>query len=76
MVFPRKAGFTNNMLKHTIGALDTDVMRTELEHHSPVTAELEERIVILAEEKKSSGGSSGVGPLAVQISLVALSFFI
>ena len=66
---------TNNTVKHTIGALDTDVMRAEVEHHSPVTAELEERIVIRADQRENSQ-SSGVASLAAEISLVILSILI
>ena len=63
---------TNNLIKHLpIGALDTDVMRAELEQHSPITADLQDRIVILADQKSSNG----VGSLAVDISLIFLSLF-
>ena len=65
---------TNNLIKHLpIGALDTDVMRAELEQHSPITADLQGRIVILAEQRQSS--DSGVSSLALEISLVFLSLF-
>ena len=60
---------SQNLINPTIGALDTDVMRAELEQHSPVTADLEDRIVILADHSTSSG----VGSLAVEASLLILS---
>ena len=66
---------SKNLRNPTIGALDTDVMSSELELYSPVTADLEGRIVILAEQRPSDSLSSGVGCLAVEISLVFLSFF-
>lgn len=63
---------TNNMITHLpLGSLDTDVMRVELEQHSPITADLQDRIVILADQKSSNG----VGSLAVDISLIFLSLF-
>ena len=68
---------TNNLIKHLpIGALDTDVMRTELEQRSPITADLEGRIVILADlELSRKSSDSGVSSLALEISLVFLSLF-
>ena len=68
---------TNNLIKHLpIGALDTDVMRAELKQHSPITADLQGRIVILAEQRQSRQSSdSGVASLALEISLVFLSLF-
>ena len=64
---------SQNLINPTIGALDTDVMRSELEQHSPVTADLEGRIVILADQRPSIITSSGVASLVVEVSLVVLS---
>ena len=63
----------NNLIKQTIGALDTDVMRSELEHDSPVTADLEGRIVIKADHDQGSSG--GVASLTAEVSLLFLSLF-
>ena len=61
---------SQNLIKQTIGALDTDVMRSELELHSPVTAALEGRIVIQADQKSVS---NAVVSLALEISLLGVS---
>merc|ERR1712048_1248697 len=60
---------TENLIKQTIGALDTDVMRSELEHHSPVTAALGGRIVIKADQSSSDG----VASVAAGVSLLFVS---
>ena len=70
-----------NRTNYIIGALDTDVMRYELEHHSPLLVELNNRITIVTEDdvRQEAVTNDVIDLLIDQVVLsipVLLSFFV